>query len=64
MPEQTKAVILAIVTQFGREGTEAFENPQLFNVSAVRTAGGFDALKLNGDPVELIAETKRRLFAA
>ena len=64
MPEQTKAVILAIVTQFGREGTEAFENQQLFNVTTVRAAGGIAALKLGGNPVDLIAETKRRLFAA
>ena len=64
MPEQTKAVILAIAAQFGREGTEVFENPQLFNVAGIRAAGGLDALKWNGGPAELIAETKRRLFAA
>jgi len=64
MPEQTKAVILAIVAQFGREGSEVFENPQLFNVAAIRAAGGLNALKWNGGPAELIAETKRRLFAA
>jgi len=64
MPEQTKAVILAIVAQFGREGSEVFENPQLFNVAAIRAVGGLNALKWNGGPAELIAETKRRLFAA
>jgi len=64
MPDQTKAVILAIAAQFGREGTEVFENPQLFNVATIRAAGGFSALKWNGGPAELIAETKRRLFAA
>jgi type I restriction enzyme R subunit len=64
MPEQTKAVILSLAAQFGREGTEVFENPQLFNVTSIRAAGGLDALKWNGGPTELIAETKRRLFAA
>ena len=64
MPERTKAVILAIAAQFGREGTEVFENPQLFNVATIRAAGGLDALKWNGGPAELISETKRRLFAA
>jgi type I restriction enzyme R subunit len=64
LPEQTKAVVLAISAQFGREGTEALESQQLFNVKDVRTAGGLAALKLGGDPAELLAETKRRLFAA
>jgi len=64
MPDQTKAVIHAIAAQFGREGTEVFENPQLFNVASVRTAGGLNALGWNGGPAELIAETKMRLFAA
>jgi len=64
MPDRTKAVILAIVAQFGREGTEVFENRELFNVATIRAAGGFDALKWNGGPAELLLETKRRLFAA
>jgi type I restriction enzyme R subunit len=64
MPEQTKAVVLAIAAQFGREGTEALENPQLFNVNAIRVAGGLAALKLGGDPATLIIETKMRLLAA
>jgi len=64
LPEQTKAVVLAIAAQFGREGTEALENPQLFNIKSILTAGGRNALKLGGDPAELIAETKMRLLAA
>jgi len=64
MPNQTKAVVLAIAAQFGREGTEALENPQLFNVSPIRAVGGVAALKLGGDPAELITETKMRLLAA
>jgi len=64
MPDRTKAVILAIVAQFGREGTEVFENPQLFNVAAIKAAGGIDALRWDSGPAALIDETKRRLFAA
>jgi type I restriction enzyme R subunit len=64
LPEQTKAVILAIAAQFGQGGTEAFENPQLFNVKSVIAAGGLAALQLAGQPYELIHETKLRLFAA
>lgn len=64
LPEQTKAVVLAIAAQFGHEGTEALENQQIFSVKTVIAAGGITALKLGGDPADLIAETKQRLFAA
>jgi type I restriction enzyme R subunit len=64
LPEQTKAVVLAIAAQFGHEGTEAFESPQLFSVKSVVTAGGLSALQLAGEPYAIIYETKLRLFAA
>jgi type I restriction enzyme R subunit len=64
LPEQTKAVVLAIAAQFGRGGTEELESGEIFNVATVRAAGGLAALKLGGNPAELITETKRRLFAA
>jgi len=64
MPSETKNVILAIVAQFGHEGSDVFENKYLFDVAAIREAGGFDALRWNGGPQHLIEETKRRLFAA
>lgn len=64
MLAQTKAVIIAITAQFGRGGSEELENPHLFNVAAVQAAGGLEALRWNGGAAELVAETKRRLFAA
>ena len=64
LPTETKAVILAISAQFAREGTEVFESQQLFNVAAVKKAGGIAALKYGGDPMKLIYETKARMFAA
>jgi hypothetical protein len=64
LPNETKSVILVIVAQFGREGIEAFESPQLFNVQAVSAAGGISALKKGGNPAELIREAKARLLAA
>jgi type I restriction enzyme R subunit len=64
LPAETKSVILAIVAQFGREGTEAFESPQLFSVQSVNAAGGIAALKKGGNPAELIREAKARLLAA
>jgi hypothetical protein len=64
MPSETKAVILAIAAQFANEGTEAFENSQIFNVQAVREAGGITALKKGGDAAALIRQAKERIFAA
>jgi type I restriction enzyme R subunit len=64
LPEETKAVILAIANQFAGEGTEAFENQYLFDAQAVKKAGGIAALKKGGDPAELMRETKVRMFAA
>jgi len=64
MPSRTKAVILAIVAQFGREGSDVFENKYLFDVATIREAGGLGALRWNGGATHLIEETKRRLFAA
>ncbi|MDR3302044.1 MAG: hypothetical protein LBT01_05895 [Spirochaetaceae bacterium] len=58
LPEETKAVILAIAKQFAGEGTEAFENKYLFDAQAVRKAVGLAALKKGGNPTELMRETR------
>ena len=57
-------VIRAVVSQFGGGGTDALENPVLFQVPAVRAAGGITALRDVGEPVEVVREAKRRVFAA
>jgi type I restriction enzyme R subunit len=64
LPEQAKAVILAIAAQFGQSGTDALDSNYLFDVTSVRQAGGLAALKLAGEPYTVIYETKLRLFAA
>ncbi|MDR1932307.1 MAG: hypothetical protein LBQ57_05710 [Spirochaetales bacterium] len=64
LPEETKAVILAIANQFIDGGTEAFESGEIFNIQAVRKAGGIEALKKGGNAAELIQQTKLRMFAA
>ena len=64
LPDQARAVVLAIAAQFGREGSDVFENPELFKVKSIVSAGGLAALKLAGKPHEIINETKLRLFAA
>ena len=64
LPDETKATLLALSKQFEKGGTEELENPYVFNAPDVVKAGGLDALKVLGEPKEIIYQTKRRLFAA
>jgi len=64
LPKSTKATLLALSKQFERGGTEELENPYVFNAPDVVKAGGLEALKILGEPKEIINEAKRRLFAA
>jgi type I restriction enzyme, R subunit len=64
MPAKTAATINAIAQQFIASGIEGLENPAIFQVPEVQRAGGLSALKLLGKPIEIIQETKVRLFAA
>ena len=47
-----------------RGGTEALENPRIFQVPVVRDAGGMTALQQAGVPQKLFTEAKRRMFTA
>ncbi|GHC53684.1 type I restriction-modification enzyme R subunit C-terminal domain-containing protein [Roseibacillus persicicus] len=60
--QNTEAVLLAIVHQFVANGTEGLELKDIFDVPAIKQAGGINAL--GEHPGELVAEAKRRLFAA
>lgn len=64
LPPNTGKVINAVASQFEKGGTEGLENPHIFNTPEVRNAGGLKALKLAGNPRELLSETKLRMFAA
>ncbi|MBT9170050.1 MAG: Type-1 restriction enzyme R protein [Actinobacteria bacterium] len=64
LPQKTADTLIALAKQFGRGGTEELENPYLFNAPDVAEAGGLEALKILGEPKDIINETKRRLFAA
>jgi len=48
--------------QFGLGGTEALETPSLWDVPEIRQAGGLEALRKIGSPVEVMHEAKERLF--
>lgn len=63
MPEQATNAVKAIASQFARSGMEGLENPQIFQVPEVVRAGGLAALKSVGKPVDVLRETKERVFA-
>jgi len=64
LPPQTAAAIKAITEQFAQAGTDGLENRELFQTPEVRQAGGLAALKVAGEPAELVRQTKEKVFAA
>jgi hypothetical protein len=50
--------------QFEQAGTDGLENPHIFELSSVKRAGGLAALKVLGNPHDVLLETKERLFAS
>lgn len=57
-------VLRAVVSQFGGGGTDALENPTIFQLPAVIAAGGFAALQASGDARAMVTDAKRRVFEA
>ena len=65
LPRRPAAVIKAFVRQFEKNGIDELENRRIFEVPAVKEAGGQEALQEAGDaPVELVREAKERIFTA
>jgi type I restriction enzyme R subunit len=64
MPVRAAATVRALADQFAMGGTEGLENPAVFRTPAVARAGGLAALKSVGEPVDVLRETKERMFAA
>jgi type I restriction enzyme R subunit len=64
LPGQAAATIRAIASQFERGGTDGLENPLIFQTAEVKAAGGLAALRMAGNPRDLLTETKTRMFAA
>jgi len=64
LPAPTTATVQALAAQFSRGGTEGLENPHIFQTPEVVAAGGLGALKIVGNPADLLHETKQRMFAA
>ncbi len=64
LPPTASGVLRAVVGQFGGGGTEALENPTIFQLPAVIAAGGLAALRAAGDPRGMVTDAKRRVFEA
>jgi type I restriction enzyme R subunit len=64
LPPAASETLQTLAAQFARGGTEALENPHVFEMSDVRAAGGLAALRVIGNPPDVLRETKERIFAA
>jgi type I restriction enzyme R subunit len=64
LPESTRQTLVAMTEQFEQAGTDGLENPHIFELSSVKRAGGLAALKVLGNPHDVLLETKERLFAS
>jgi type I restriction enzyme R subunit len=64
LPPATSETLQRLAAQFARGGTDALENPHVFEMSDVRAAGGLPALRVIGNPAQVLRETKERIFAA
>jgi type I restriction enzyme R subunit len=62
LPLNTRETLLALARQFEKGGTEELENHYIFEIPEVNRAGGLEALKLLGNPKDVILEVKRMLF--
>lgn len=59
---QAATVLKGLGHQFAAGGTEALETPALWEVPAIKRAGGLDALRVLGKPTDVVREAKGRLF--
>lgn len=64
LPKEAKDTLFALARQFEKGGTEELENRYIFETPEVDRAGGLEALKLLGDPKDVILQVKRMLFTA
>ncbi len=62
MDEKSAIVLRGLGTQFAQGGTEALETPALWDVPEIAQAGGINALRALGSPVQVMQDAKMRLF--
>lgn len=63
MDKNAAFVLKGLGRQFEKGGTDALETPALWEVPEIKIAGGLNALRILGKPVEVMREAKGRLFA-
>jgi type I restriction enzyme R subunit len=64
LPPAASETLRTLAAQFAQGGTDALENPHVFEMSDVRAAGGLASLKVIGNPADILRQTKERIFAA
>jgi len=64
LPPAASKTLRTLAAQFAHGGTDALENPHVFEMSDVIKAGGLPALRVIGNPADVLRETKERIFAA
>jgi len=64
MEAKSAIVLRGLGTQFAQGGTDALETPALWAVPEIAQAGGLDALRPLGAPVQVMQDAKMRLFGA
>ncbi|MDR3159152.1 MAG: DEAD/DEAH box helicase family protein [Zoogloeaceae bacterium] len=62
MDVKSAIVLKSLGTQFAQGGTEALESNALWNVPEIARADGIDALRLLGNPADVMRDAKMRLF--
>ncbi len=64
LPPAASKTLRELAEQFAHGGTDALESPHVFEMSSVRGAGGLAALRVSGNPADVLRQTKERIFAA
>lgn len=62
MGAKAAVVLKGFGQQFAQGGTDALETPALWEVPEIKLAGGLDALRGVGMPVQVMHQAKERLF--
>lgn len=64
MDDKAAIVLKGLGSQFAQGGTDALESQNLWEVPAIKLAGGLNALRGLGAPTQVMHEAKSRLFGA
>jgi type I restriction enzyme, R subunit len=62
METKSAIVLKGLGNQFALDGTEALESNALWEVPEIKLAGGINALRVLGSPIQVMQDAKMRLF--